>query len=215
MITQVIGGQHTEAGAVFERILKLQESLVHDNPENVEWQSDLGITLNNLGSAKEKLGRCDEALKFYRRAISHQSLALEGLPQAAAYRRRLDQHYKNLISVLRTLGQTDESATAVSDRLKLWPGNADELFAAACELASCLTAVDLVAGEPTLKQQRKRREFSDEAMKTLRRSVDAGFREVKRVKEDADLDPLRSRSDFQPLILLIMDSIFPANPFVR
>ena len=47
-------------------------------------------------------------------------------------------------------------------------------------------------------------------MNRLREAVTAGFRDLAHIRTDTDLDPLRSRPDFQ---LLMMDLAFPAEPF--
>ena len=46
-------------------------------------------------------------------------------------------------------------------------------------------------------------------MDTLRRAVAAGYRSVDWIGATPDLDPLRSRPDFQ---LLMMDLAFPGRP---
>jgi hypothetical protein len=53
---------------------------------------------------------------------------------------------------------------------------------------------------------------SDRAMAALRRAVDAGFGYVALLRTEEDLAPLRSRPDFQALLL---DMAFPADPFAR
>ena len=47
-------------------------------------------------------------------------------------------------------------------------------------------------------------------MEALRRAVDAGFRDGRRLREDIALDPLRPRADFRALVI---DLGFPADPF--
>jgi hypothetical protein len=49
-------------------------------------------------------------------------------------------------------------------------------------------------------------------MGVLRRAIAAGYREVDWMQRDPDLDPLRSRPDFQ---LLMMDLAFPAKSFAQ
>ena len=49
-------------------------------------------------------------------------------------------------------------------------------------------------------------------MVTLRRAVAAGWREAAWMMADPNLIPIRSRPDFQ---LLLMDLAFPADPFAR
>jgi serine/threonine-protein kinase len=53
---------------------------------------------------------------------------------------------------------------------------------------------------------------ADRAMEWLRRAVAAGYHNVANMRSDANLDPLRSRPDFQ---LLMMDLEFPDDPFAR
>ena len=56
---------------------------------------------------------------------------------------------------------------------------------------------------------------ADKAMETLRRAVAAGFRNTAHLRVDTDLDPIRSRPDFQLLQLRMMDVEFPIEPFAR
>jgi hypothetical protein len=54
--------------------------------------------------------------------------------------------------------------------------------------------------------------YAVRAMATLRRAVAEGFRDLNTLRKDEDLDPLRSRPDFQALLL---DLAFPDEPFAR
>ena len=56
------------------------------------------------------------------------------------------------------------------------------------------------------------RAAADEAMISLRRAVAAGWRDAAWMASDTDLNPIRSRPDFQSLVL---DLGFPADPFAR
>ena len=53
---------------------------------------------------------------------------------------------------------------------------------------------------------------AEEAMSNLHRAVAAGFRDPGLMRTDTDLDPIRSRADFQ---VLFLDVAFPADPFAR
>ena len=46
----------------------------------------------------------------------------------------------------------------------------------------------------------------------LRRAVAAGYQRVEFLRTDPDLAPLRSREDFQRILL---DAAFPDDPFAR
>ena len=56
------------------------------------------------------------------------------------------------------------------------------------------------------------RAAADRAMRVLRQAVAAGYYNAAHMAKDPDLDPLRSRPDFQ---ILMMDLAFPADPFAR
>ena len=62
----------------------------------------------------------------------------------------------------------------------------------------------------SVKNEAEARTLSDRAMASLRRSAEQGKLEPSDLKADKDLDALRSRPDFQ---LLLMDLAFPADPF--
>jgi hypothetical protein len=57
-----------------------------------------------------------------------------------------------------------------------------------------------------------RADLSERAMATLHWATAAGFRDPTLTLAGSDLDPLRSRSDFRPLV---MDLAMLADPFVR
>ena len=56
------------------------------------------------------------------------------------------------------------------------------------------------------------RAHAERAMESLRLAVAAGYRKLEIIRTDRDLDPLRSRRDFQDLM---MDLEFPDDPFAR
>ena len=53
---------------------------------------------------------------------------------------------------------------------------------------------------------------ADKAMESLRRAVAAGWNNAAHMRVDTDLDPIRSRPDFQ---MLELDLAMPADPFAR
>jgi hypothetical protein len=88
----------------------------------------------------------------------------------------------------------------------------DLLYDLACAHAQC-SKPDRPApagGEHTRKTDY--RWHNDHAMNALRRAVAAGFKNLAHMRRDTDLEPLRTRADFQALM---MDLAFPADPFMR
>jgi hypothetical protein len=58
----------------------------------------------------------------------------------------------------------------------------------------------------------ERQAEADRAIQWLRRAIAAGYRKLALIQTDPDLDPLRSRPDFQ---LLMLDLAFPDDPLAH
>jgi hypothetical protein len=52
-------------------------------------------------------------------------------------------------------------------------------------------------------------------MTTLQRAFDAGWNNPAWMRQDHDLDPIRSRPDFELLMMAMMDRDFPIEPFSK
>jgi serine/threonine protein kinase len=201
-------GHPDRALAVLERARGMQAALVRDDPDRWEPRSFLGSTLNNIGHVLLLLNRPEEALAAAREGLGHQRAAFVMAPNDPGCRRALSNNEVTLAKALRALVRPAEAAAATLRRPALWPDDPVELYNAACDLALCVPLADPgragMAAEP--------RVYADEAMAVLRQAVRAGFRDATHMGSDPDLDPLRSRPDFQ---LLMMDLAFPADPFPR
>jgi eukaryotic-like serine/threonine-protein kinase len=78
----------------------------------------------------------------------------------------------------------------------------------ACSLALASTIADPAEGPAAADRQRR---DADRAVAAVRRVIGTGYASHL-LKADPDLDSLRSRPDFQALM---MDLAFPADPFAR
>jgi tetratricopeptide (TPR) repeat protein len=62
-------GRIEEAKQRYEGALKIYETLLSTDPENVGYQSDVGTTRNNLRNLLSDMEKYDDALKLYERAL--------------------------------------------------------------------------------------------------------------------------------------------------
>jgi hypothetical protein len=63
--------------------------------------------------------------------------------------------------------------------------------------------IPIVAEHEKLDEQQRKRAaqfYGDAAMTLLRDAISKGYKDVARMKEDTDLDPVRKRDDFQKLV---------------
>jgi hypothetical protein len=75
---------------------------------------------------------------------------------------------------------------------------------------SALAPSDPAGGTDAARAEREA--HAGRAVAALRRAITAGHRSVAHMRIDHDLDPIRSRPDFQ---LLLMDLAFPSDPFSK
>jgi hypothetical protein len=77
---------------------------------------------------------------------------------------------------------------------------ANDRYTAAGLLARCVPLAEQDAQLPAARRKELAQQYSDRAMATLRQAVQKGFKDVARLKRDAELKALRSRADFQQLL---------------
>jgi len=108
------------------------------------------------------------------------------------------------------MGQPAEAAVTILRRQRLWPDNPGELYGAAREFSLCIPLVVRGRSRSAALERSEGERYGELAMAALREAISAGYRDVTEMRRDTKLDPLRSRSDFQALLL---DLAFPADPF--
>ena len=84
-------------------------------------------------------------------------------------------------------------------------GDPHELYAVACVLSLSVRLPPWGRGAI----------LADDAVRTLRQAIAAGWDDAALSCRDSDLDPLRGRDDFRRLLAELLDRGFPADPFVR
>ena len=109
------------------------------------------------------------------------------------------------IRVYSALDQAPEAIRAAHESASISRGKPQELYAVACVLSLSVR----------LAREGTRRILADDAVRTLRQAIAAGWDDAALSYRDPDLDPLRSRDDFRRLLAELLDRGFPADPFVR
>jgi tetratricopeptide (TPR) repeat protein len=105
-------GKLSEALAAHKQARDIHQRLVRDHPESHEYASDMGGTLNNLALLDLDTKRFAEARGTLRTAITWQKNALATKPKHPTYRQFLANHFTNLITAARGLGDESEVAEA-------------------------------------------------------------------------------------------------------
>jgi tetratricopeptide (TPR) repeat protein len=215
---QVIGwdlsqdGRPAEALAAFERGLAIREKLAAANSTVPRFRRAVGQSLTNVGRMRLATGQVPGSISALQWSLQIHEGLVRDYPTVTDYQ-------SGLAFCLSELGRTrrhDRRPADAVDRLRranaLWyrlpilpqdariylVRNHALLAALATEPGSGLSATDA-------------RAEAEQAMAVLRQVVSTGYRDLPILRNEPDLDPLRSRADFQALML---DMAFPAEPFV-
>jgi tetratricopeptide (TPR) repeat protein len=190
----------------------IEQKLADAYPALTELRLELSNHLNEKGDVLRLLGRNPEARACYEQALAALDELLKTNPSLTKARSWLLQGRRGLGATQLAAGQTPKAvatwrrAIEAGERLRSSP--AETLY----YLAGCQALLGGVAGTAgsSVSAEEGQAELK-RALDTLHRTIAAGYRPVDWIKRDPDLAPLRSRLDFQ---LLLMDLSFPAEPFV-
>jgi tetratricopeptide (TPR) repeat protein len=206
-------GRRSEALAPYRRAQLVMEALAQANPDVAEFRNDLARCYSQTGQVLDSIGEPVAALA----SIEKARLLREGLaaaqPTVTVYRSNLAITLGYLGAVQRGMGRFGESATnyrraiGVLDALRTRTPEDD--YNLACYHSSL---AGLAENPGTGITAADGRDEADRAMNDLCRAAAGGFRMSSLILKDRDLDPLRTRPDFQ---VLMMDLALPEEPFAR
>jgi eukaryotic-like serine/threonine-protein kinase len=199
--------QYEAARAVFQKLIDTYPPHVLARTRN-----ELSNILINVAEIRRMQGRLAEARANCDKAIAMREALVRDFPQVRAYRYRMCEC--RLRSGQVKLAAADIPGAVADFRLALaaregLPDRSGELgmFEAGCHAMLSHVAGMKDSGVPAGERQVE----ADKAMAVLRRVITEGFR-APELRGETSLEPLRSRPDFQ---LLMMDSAFPVRPFAR
>jgi serine/threonine protein kinase len=193
-----------------EQAVALYEALVSSDRSAVEFRWRLGRCLDEIGRISSMLGRQPEAAAALERAAEiHGELAgnYPVLYGADVIRNRLYAASQRFLA-----GRLQEATLClrtVEDQIKRTPQfpRGALLHDLACSYLLWSVAEREGAIAPGEREARTQR-----AIAVLRRAILAGNADLRQIRGDPVLDPLRPRRDFQELL---MDLEFPDDPFWR
>jgi serine/threonine-protein kinase len=204
-------GKPVAALAAHEKAVAIWQRLARAYPSVTQFQRDVANGLNETADVLRVLDRTAQAQDSYTRALKILEALIHGDPMVSDYQVRLLQTLRGIgATQLKEYRPADALATlqrAVSVGERLRSTYYEPLY----YLAGCHA---LLGGIAAAKGSGLSTDLGtvelDRAMNALHRAAAAGFRSVAWLRRDPDLDPLRSRLDFQ---LLMMDLAMPDDPF--
>jgi eukaryotic-like serine/threonine-protein kinase len=194
-------GRPGEATAWYRQAVAESERAVRAAPTIAQYRLILARHHESLGEIQARAGCAAEALASYRRALALDDALAGDHPDVLQFRVPLAN---DLIRVAALLAATGAPAAA-SDHLR----RAEQILATLPAI-DLFQHYDLARAYALLSASAGRGDLANLAIDSLRRAIDAGMRDRRRLIEESDLDPLRSSPAFQDLL---RDLAFPAVPF--
>ena len=206
-------GRPREAEPVYREALAILQKLADEDPKLPSYRRNAANVGNNLSAALRRLGRPAEAREQCERAITIMEDLAREFPGSTEYRDLLAECYLSRSLTRRALGDPAGAAAdarravALFDALPPRSGERWFLSAGAHAALAGLAGQDgsgVSAAEATSE--------AETAVALLRKAVGVGYRNPDAYRTEDALDPLRGRPDFR---LLMLDVVFPAEPFAR
>jgi hypothetical protein len=170
--------------------------MLEQNAENPEALTLVAAACHGRGSILLEQERHQESLAAYQQAVDLQRQALDGAPEALAYRQSLGQYYADLALVQREAGQTAEAVTTMLLRRDLWPANPEQLYATAHDLAGLIPN----GNDLSDTQKEERSKYIELVLGILAQAKRAGYTDWQAAEKDETLAILRDQEAFKKLL---------------
>jgi serine/threonine-protein kinase len=180
-------GQPAEAESAERQAAEIYVRLAEKSPKVPDYRDGLATALTNLGNAMLATGQAAGARDAYDRATAIEEQLVKENPKAPSY-------LVNLAGSLRRRGLADRTPGDVRRALAILDGLKTRTPASWFEIACC---------HATLGD-------ASRAVELLGRAASLGYRNPYAYRAEAALEPLCDHDDFR---LLMMDLVFPAEPF--
>jgi tetratricopeptide (TPR) repeat protein len=194
-------GRYSEAMAIWNRCVEIDERLLADQRESPHRHFALADLLYDMGQAALKNAYPAEARQFLERALPHSRTAVKLAP---ARKDMVSLHCNSCAALAQTLLQLKDHGAAARVAIEpcsLCPASAAERVRAASALAQC---VPLAEQDPRLTPDQRRetgRQYGDGAVLLLKEAVAKNYRDLGFLQHDSSLDALRERTDFRQILL--------------
>jgi serine/threonine-protein kinase len=206
-------GKSAEALTAFERQRAIEQRLADAHPNIAEIQYQLARSHEHIGWVYTRTGKSVEALGAFEPAMVIYRKLADADPGALQFRSRLALCLGYVGGIHVEAGRPAEGAAAIRQFVaileRLPTLEPPDHYNLAC---GCAQLAGIAAMPGSGMSTAEGRAEADRAMQWLHGAVAAGYRNVALMQRDHDLDPLRSRDDFQALM---MDLSIPDDPFAR
>ncbi len=207
-------GRRADAAASLDRARAIGEQAADSYPEATGVLLELSYIYQALGDSSLKAGNASAALARYEQIQAIFVKLVAGKPSAPTFRSRLADSFRRIGTAIQASGRPADAIAyyrrAIDELEKLEKTTPVDIYDIGC-CRSLIAGASAERGSGLTALEG--RAEAERAVALVRRSVQAGYAEYAWIRNgDPDLKPIRSRPDFQRLM---MDVVFPADPFAH
>jgi hypothetical protein len=193
-------GRLKEAEAAYRDALPLWEQLVAESPAVHDYRNSLAGALVNLGMVQNQRREHAAAVPFLEKARPHHQAALKASPKNRTYGLFYHNNLYTLAESHLHLGDHVRLAATAEELARCGYDPANETYRAAADLCHCGALADKDAGLAEAERKELANRYADRALAMLRQAVARGYTNAAHMRQDAALEPLRAREEFQALL---------------
>jgi tetratricopeptide (TPR) repeat protein len=189
--------------------LKIRTQLAMEFPTVPAFRHELATTLRNLAELAVERQELAQARRLLEQALPHRQAALRADPQNAAYRRCFREERSSLGPVLAGLGDHGAAAAVAEELAGLGWDPVSDCYEAACTLSRCVPMLEKDTKLGAAERQKQAQAYTDRALELLHQTVAKGFHNAAQMKQDEDLNSLRTHPEFQRLLKELESKVTP------
>jgi serine/threonine protein kinase/tetratricopeptide (TPR) repeat protein len=193
-------GRLNEAEAALRESVDLHRSLVAEFPKIPDYRNSLAGALGNFAALHNQRKEFAKALALLEHARPHHQAVIEANPKHPVYRRLFRVFLERIAQSQRGLGNHGQVTAAAEELAQVGFDPPNDTFLASCFLSSSVGLVEKDAELPVARRDELRQRYANRAMALLEQAKARGFRDVARIKNVPDLEPLRKRDDYSKLV---------------
>lgn len=193
-------GHFEAAEASYAEALAIRKQLAADFPGAPDYRNDVAGTLANLANAARRRRDFAASRRWVDEAFPYHREVLKAHPRNSEYRSYFRNSLAELAQTCSGLRDRSAALAAAARRRDLGWEPAADAYDAACMLARCVPIVAQSDTPDAAKRQAETQFYADQAMTMLRDAIAKGYRNLKHMKEDPELNVLREREDFKTLL---------------
>jgi tetratricopeptide (TPR) repeat protein len=189
-----------EAEAHLNEALKVRKPLAADSRATPAQHHSLAVTLRCLGELHQAQKQFRSSYDLLQQAIPHHEAALKAAPHNPTYRHVYWQTRDLLAQTLVKMGDHAAAATETARFLDVGFDPANDPYEAACLLSQCAALAEKDAKLSPNARTQTSESYANRAIELLGSALRKGFKGLSRLRENPQLDLLRSRKEFKELL---------------